>query len=141
MITTYKEKYKNGELRLGWSSWDKGRFEKKSIKYAYKDKSGKISRGSPELPIDVIVDMMIFAAENGVLYDEKVFAISRAKEALPIPTLSQDELVAERKELSSALVILKKLQSELPFADFQSVYDQIETRKCQIKQAIDLMAL
>ena len=52
MITTHKVPYGRGELRIGWASWDDGKFEERSIKYAYRDSSGKISRGSPELPFD-----------------------------------------------------------------------------------------
>ena len=45
MITTHKIPYRNGELRIGWASWDNGNLEQRSIKYAYHDSSGKISRG------------------------------------------------------------------------------------------------
>ena len=67
MITTYKVPYRDGELRIGWASWDDGKYEARSIKYAYRDSSGKVSRGSPELPFDVLVDMLVLADEQGEL--------------------------------------------------------------------------
>ena len=53
-IPTYTEPYRDGELRIGWASWDDGTFKARSIKYAYKDTSGKISRESPELPFEIL---------------------------------------------------------------------------------------
>ena len=67
MIPTFTKPYRNGELRIGWASWDKGKFKDKSIKYAYRDDSGKISRGCPELPFDILVDMVVLANEQGEL--------------------------------------------------------------------------
>ena len=37
MITTTKTPYKDGDLRIGWASWDDGSMTDRSIKYAYKD--------------------------------------------------------------------------------------------------------
>jgi len=48
MIATNKKPYRDGDLRVGWASWDDGSYTARSIKYAYVDKSGKISRGSPK---------------------------------------------------------------------------------------------
>lgn len=67
MTPTYTEPYRDGELRIGWASWDDGSFKDRSIKYAYKDASGKISRGSPELPFDILIDMMLLAGAQGEL--------------------------------------------------------------------------
>ena len=63
MIPTWAEPYRDGELRVGWASWDDGPFKDRSIKYAYPDKSGKTSRGCPELPFDILVDMVVRAYE------------------------------------------------------------------------------
>lgn len=67
MITTAKKQYRSGELRVGWASWDDGSLTERSIKYAYPDASGKISRGSPEIPIDMLADLVAYAHEQGLL--------------------------------------------------------------------------
>ena len=72
MIPTFVKNYRDGELRLGWSSWDHGKFKDRSIKYAYKDSSGKISRGCPEVPIDILVDMVALAVDEGEITAEQV---------------------------------------------------------------------
>ena len=59
--------YRDGDLRIGWASWDDGSCRARSIKWAYRDKSGKISRGSPEIPFDILLDMVGFAADQGEL--------------------------------------------------------------------------
>ena len=64
-----------GELRVGWASWDKGKLENKSIKYAYRDKRGWISRGSPEVPFDILTEMIIFAKEQGELSSNEITRI------------------------------------------------------------------
>ena len=83
MIPTYTATYRlgeqSGQLRIGWASWDKGRFQDRSIKWAYRDASGKVSRGCPELPFAVLVDMAILAYQQGELSGAEV---SRLKAAL-----------------------------------------------------------
>lgn len=72
MVPTAKKEYGDGELRIGWASWDNNHLEHRSIKYAYKDRSGKVSRGCPEIPFDVLVDMINFAYEEGELSNEHI---------------------------------------------------------------------
>jgi hypothetical protein len=72
MIPTFTKRYRDGELRIGWASWDKGKYRDKSIKYAYRDESGKISRGCPEVPFDILVDMVILAKEQGELSSKDI---------------------------------------------------------------------
>lgn len=80
MIPTFvKEHKEGGELRIGWASWDEG-YESRSIKWAYPDKSGKISRGSPELPFHILVDMVLLAHEQGELSKEETKRIRKAFE-------------------------------------------------------------
>ena len=79
MVPTHVQPYRNGELRVGWASWDCGSYESRSIKYAYRDSSGKISRGCPELPFDILIDMVIHAHEQGELSNEE---LSRLRLAL-----------------------------------------------------------
>lgn len=78
MIPTFKKTYRDGELRIGWASWDEGSYTSRSIKYAYPDASGKISRGSPELPFNVLVDMTITALEEGEIPEDDVERLQRA---------------------------------------------------------------
>lgn len=65
MITTAKKAHSHGELRVGWASWDKGNLEKRSFKWAYKDKAGKISRGAPEMPMELLLPFMQFLVDQG----------------------------------------------------------------------------
>jgi hypothetical protein len=65
MIATAKKTHGDGELRTGWASWDKGELEQRSFKWAYKDKSGKISRGCPEMPIDKFLPFLEFLLAQG----------------------------------------------------------------------------
>jgi hypothetical protein len=72
MVPTFSQSYGAGDLRIGIASWDKGDFKSRSIKYAYPDKSGKVSRGCPELPFDVLVEMIILAHKQKELSVEQV---------------------------------------------------------------------
>jgi len=65
MITTAKKTHGKGELRTGWASWDDDQFKSRSYKWAYKDSAGKISRGSPEMPIDLYIPFMEFLFDQG----------------------------------------------------------------------------
>ena len=78
MITTYKQDYEDGELRIGWASWDKGLFKERSIKYAYRNSGGKISRGAPEIPFNTLVDMVILAYQRGELSSIEITKIRDA---------------------------------------------------------------
>ncbi len=78
MIPTHKEPYKDGEIRIGWASWDDNAPESRSIKYAYKNASGKISRGCPELPFDILVDMILVAKRKNELSIEQIEEIRKA---------------------------------------------------------------
>jgi len=72
MVPTFSQTYGLGDLRIGIASWDAGDFKSRSIKYAYRDKSGKVSRGCPELPFDVLVEMVILAHKQKELSVEQV---------------------------------------------------------------------
>jgi len=67
MVPTSVTPYRDGDLRIGWASWDDGSYTSRSIKYAYRDASGKISRGCPELPFDILIDMVVHAYKQGEL--------------------------------------------------------------------------
>jgi hypothetical protein len=94
MIPTWAEPYGDGELRGGWASWDGGAFKDRSIKYAYPDKSGKISRGCPELPFNILVDMVVRAYALGELTQTQVAQITTAFGSEP-PQSSKQASVAE----------------------------------------------
>ncbi len=68
----------DGDLRIGWASWDEGEYKTKSIKWAYRDAAGKISRGAPEVPFDVLVEMVLFAREKGELTQEQIETLRNA---------------------------------------------------------------
>ncbi len=128
MITTTKTPYKDGDLRIGWASWDDGSMTDRSIKYAYKDVSGKISRGAPELPFDILIDMVVYA------YSENELRFESARcDQLNIDTATKQELLEEKKLLASSLMILSKMKMDLPWAEFIDPYDQIGTRYEKIK--------
>lgn len=135
MITTYKIPYKEGEFRIGWASWDDGSMTARSIKYAYKDASGKISRGSPELPLDMLMDMLLLAAEQG----EIRFDSPLGKET-PIGKCSNEELLGDQKKLKSALLLLQRLTADLPWANFGVVYNQIGGRYEKVKAELQRRA-
>ena len=87
MIPTYKEPYKDGDLQIGWASWDKDsttgkhRYQHRSVKYSYPSKSGHISRGAPEIPFDIALDMVTLAARQGEL-DRYAVEVQAAYQAL-----------------------------------------------------------
>ena len=56
-----KIKYSSGELWIGTSSWNSN---VRSIKYAYLGGDYRISRGSPEIRIDDLVEMLLFALKE-----------------------------------------------------------------------------
>ena len=134
MIPTYKEPYKDGELRIGWASWDTGRYEERSIKYAYPDSSGKISRGSPELPFDVLVDMLSLAANQGEL--DEVFLTTATARRCDVSHISLNDLRDEKKTLSHVLARIQLLKTVVPWAAWQPVHDQLGTRLNEVKVEI-----
>jgi hypothetical protein len=79
-VKPYSHGTTRGDLRIGWASWDDGSYTSRSIKFAYPDASGKVSRGSPELPFEVLVDMLILAHQQGEL---DAADIAKIKAAFP----------------------------------------------------------
>ena len=133
MITTHKIPYRDGELRLGWASWDNGSLTDRSIKYAYPDRSGKISRGSPELPFDILLDMVEYAYEQGEL---QPYLHTAEREALNLSDATPDELIEERRKLSICLTKLQGLMMMVPSAHWQPIYDEIGARYDAVKQVL-----
>ena len=135
MITTHKVQYRDGELRIGWASWDAGQYKERSIKYAYADSSGKISRGAPELPFDVLVDMLEFATDQRELDD--VLPATTTAQVRDVTELPLQELRNERKTLSLALMRVQGLIGMVPWADWQQVYNQVGYRYEKVKAELE----
>jgi hypothetical protein len=58
------------ELRFGWASWDDGSHTSRSVKYMYRAEDGRWSRSSPEVPLDRLVQMVLFVKKVGGLDDD-----------------------------------------------------------------------
>jgi hypothetical protein len=129
LITTFSMPYRDGELRIGWSSWDNGALKSRSIKYAYKDASGKISRGSPEVPLEMLVDMLMLAAEKGELEFGET-AVSRKR---PPTAMKPAELREEKRVLSAALICLQQLMAGIPWAHWQPIYDEVGAQLAKVR--------
>lgn len=136
MIPTYTIPYRDGELRIGWASWDKGAYRSRSIKYAYKDSSGKISRGSPELPFDILIDMLLLAADQKELAPHTP-ELRHRPEARPLEKANVEELQAEKKTLTLALARLLQLAAEVKWAAWDAVYDPIGSRLEAVKAELE----
>ena len=126
MIPTHIVPYGEGELRIGWASWDDGKYEERSIKYAYPDSSGKISRGSPELPFEVLLAMLLLAAEQGEL--NEFVPKARATEPANVSQVSPSALADEERALSIALGRIQGLVAEFRWANWGPIYDQFGAR-------------
>lgn len=135
MIPTYVTPYNGGELRIGWASWDHGRYKERSIKWAYPDKSGKISRGAPELPFDVLASMFMLAYSQGELENTLNNGVV---EPFPTPAagMRKDILREERKRLSFNLLILQRLMVDLPWVDWKEAYSTVEARWNEVNAAL-----
>jgi len=135
MIPTYKIPYRDGELRIGWASWDDGSYTARSIKYAYPDASGKISRGSPELPFDILIDMCMLAADQKELKD--LWKSAGSPKPSSLEDASPDELREEKKRLSVALMRLQQIIMDVPWPDWKRVYDPIGARLDAVKARLE----
>ena len=131
MITTHKISYGDGELRIGWASWDDGEYEKRSIKYAYPDSSGKISRGSPEVSFEVLLAMLLHATDQGEL--EEFVPKATTSKPPEVPQVSLEELEGEKKTLSVALGRIQGMAIEFRWANWQPIYDQLGARLEAVK--------
>ena len=134
MIPTYKIPYRDGEIRIGWASWDDGSYTARSIKYAYPDSSGKISRGSPELPFDILVDMLLTAAEQNELKD--LWRPGQTGSPKSLEALAPGELEEERKQVAATLTTLQLIGAGFPWVDWSQVYNPIGEYYDSIKAEI-----
>lgn len=74
MKTKITKQYGIGEIRIGTSSWSE---TDQSVKWAYPDRRGRTSLRSPEVPIDVLVEMLIFAFEQELLDENSIKKIKK----------------------------------------------------------------
>ncbi len=132
MIPTHVIPYRNGELRIGWASWDDGSFKDRSIKWAYRDQSGKISRGSPEIPFDILMDMIDLALRQGEMKPH----LPAQSKANDVTAMSKSDLIEERRALAARLMQLQAMIMEMPWANWQAIYDQLGMRYEQVKAEI-----
>ena len=65
-------------LRLGIASWDKGNGNSKSIKYAWRNTNGHVSRGG-EVPIEALEQMLDFAKRHGYVKNPHFTFVGDAK--------------------------------------------------------------
>lgn len=72
MFVEKSKPFQQGEICVGLSSWNP--FER-SIRYQYRCKSGRISRGSPEVSMETLAQMVTFAIEQNYLTDEQKLSI------------------------------------------------------------------
>jgi hypothetical protein len=130
MTPTFKIPYARGELRIGWASWDDGSMQKRSIKYAYADSAGKISRGCPEVPIEILADMFVLALDQNEIAPEEIDTPRRQK---PTAKMSKNELTSENIALAQASARLLILIQNYPWLDCQAVYEQLATRRNSVQ--------
>ena len=134
MIPTHVIPYRNGELRIGWASWDDGSYTDRSIKYAYRDASGKISRGCPELPFDILIDMLIEAYSQGEL---GFLSSGGQKSTVDASKMTSGELNTERKQVAIGLITLQKLMLDFPWVNWKDVYNTMGARLDQLKEELE----
>lgn len=118
-------------MRIGWASWDDGSLTERSIKYPYPDASGKISRGCPELPFDILVDMCLRAADNDELASQ--WKPQRTRTPLNVEKMADGDLEEEKKMLTIALLRLIQLEMDVRWADWAKVHGPISSRLEEVK--------
>jgi hypothetical protein len=69
MVPIYREDFEDGELLLGWPTWDSTgkKWGQMSVKYRYPGKDGRPSRGAPEVSMSALVGMVKLAVKHGAL--------------------------------------------------------------------------
>ncbi len=66
MVPIHREPHREGELLLGWPTWDPTgqKYKRMSVKYSYPDRRGRPSRGAPEVPMETLVAMLKVALRH-----------------------------------------------------------------------------
>jgi hypothetical protein len=87
----------NATLRLGIASWDEGDNTMKSIKYAWRDKNGRVCRGG-EVPIESLEQMMDFAKKHGYIGENPIVFVGEAAFLEDFAAFLNSENVAAKVE-------------------------------------------
>jgi hypothetical protein len=113
MKPIWKQSYgrDDAELWLGVPSWDtENKQGKLSIKFAYK-KDGRIPRTAPEVPEEVVVEMIVMLADHGRLSPEDRNRIERM--LVRVGNLKQQLNESETKRLATyGAMLLKRFHQE-----------------------------
>jgi len=143
MIPIFQFPYRDGQINIGWSSWDEGRHTEVSIKYAYPDSRGRVSRGSPEIALDVFLTMREFFLEK----EESIQSILNLCKVAPPPpakadvsTLTKDQLEKEGIELRRALLEMQRIIMQFPWLPLRENHDELGVRYEQVKSRLENLA-
>lgn len=131
MIAIFEFPYREGQINIGWASWDDGSKTSVSIKYAYPDSRGRISRGSPEIALEDFFAMREFFVENeaGIQAILKPgLKFSRTPLKVEVSLLTKEELIQERDELRRSRLELLRILTKFPWIDLKRGYDDLGTR-------------
>lgn len=142
MIPIFQFPCRDGQINIGWSSWDEGRKTEVSIKYAYPDSRGRVSRGSPEIALDVFLTMREFFLEK----EESIQSILNIGKAAPpyseadVSTLTRDQLAKENVELRRALLEMQRIQMQFQWLSLKTAYNALGERYDQVKKQLANLA-
>jgi hypothetical protein len=79
MVPIYRKIYGDGELVLGWPTWDKmgEKQHRMSVKNTWRLPNGRISRACPEFSLEALVEALIFAQEKNQLTQEEISKLKK----------------------------------------------------------------
>jgi hypothetical protein len=131
VIPVFEFPYRHGHINIGWASWDDGSKTSVSIKYAYPDSRGRISRGSPEIALEDFLAMREFFVENeagiqAILKPGLKFSSIPAK--VEVSQLSKEELIQERDDLRRSRLELLRIITKFPWLDLKKGHDDLGVR-------------
>ncbi len=143
MIPIFEFPYGHGHINIGWASWDDGSKTSVSIKYAYPDSRGRISRGSPEIALEDFLAMREFFVENeariqAILKPGHKFNSTPAK--TDVQALSKQELLQEGKELRRSLLEMQRIQMIFQWLPLEEIYNVLGKRYEEVKAQLEAIA-
>lgn len=71
--------YFDGELQLGQATWNQ---EERSARVAHKNRIGGFNPKSPEIPMDALFELFLFAMDNGEFKKEQIAVLSSRLDSL-----------------------------------------------------------
>jgi hypothetical protein len=143
MIPIFEFPYGHGHINIGWASWDDGSKTSVSIKYAYPDSRGRISRGSPEIALEDFLVMREFFLKNekgiqAILNPGKEF--TSKPEKIDVQALSKQELLHEGDELRRSLLEMQRIQMMFRWLPLEEIYNDLGKRYEDVKAQLETMA-